>query len=85
MYIILSPGRFHDVQAELCSCEPIPVTLRRLGLWSATPKDPRLILDYDSLKFMKSLEMESELTSMAWFNAMSNRTRFNSGKVVTRH
>lgn len=70
---------------ELCSCEPIAITLRRLGLWSASPKDPKLIFDYQSLKLLKALELESELTTMAWFNAMSNVNRFNGGKVGIAH
>jgi len=61
-----------DVECELCDCEAPPVTLRRYGLWAATPSESRCAYSVTFLQWAEALMVTSHMSLQAIIEA----TRF---------
>lgn len=70
-----------NVECELCDCEAPPVTLRRYGLWAATPTEPRCAYSINFLQWAESLMVTSHVSLRAFIEAVRFRNGVNHNEV----
>lgn len=72
-----------DVLCEFCDCELPPVTLRRYGLWPATPNEPRSAYSVVFLRRAESLMVSAHVSLSAIIEANRYDNRQNRNEVCT--
>jgi len=71
----VSTGFEMNVECQLCDCEAPPVTLRRYGLWAATPTEARSAYSISFLKWAESMMVTSHVSLRAFIEVV----RFQNG------
>ena len=57
---------------ELCSCEDAVITLVRLGLWPATPIQPKVAFTFDFMLHLRALILECQISLQSFCTAMQH-------------
>lgn len=73
LIIIDDKGRQHLREIEFCSCEPDAVTLLRMDLWAASPKQPRMAFHIDLLKWLNGLLLHSHVSVKSFIDSLNAR------------
>jgi len=77
IFVCAISGEEISVLCQFCECEAPPVTLRRFGLWAATPTEPRVAYTIDILQWAEALMLTSHVSLSSFLEAI----RFRSGKM----
>lgn len=59
-----------DILCEMCDCEPHAVTLRRFGLWPASPVEPRCAYSVGFLQWLKALQLAAHVSVHSFIEAV---------------
>jgi hypothetical protein len=82
--VINDKGCELDVLCEFCDCELPPVTLRRYGLWPATPNEPRSAYSVVFLRRAESLMVSAHVSLSAIIEANRYDNRQNRNEIRLR-
>ena len=81
LFVVVTLAFEVDALCEFCECEAPPVTLRRYGLWAATPTEPRCAYSINFLKWAESLMLTAHVSLRAVIEAARFCNSMNQNEV----